>query len=210
MDLMNREVCYDLLNLAKFVFKKGLTGTIILGEGLVKTFTALPEHFTMTDFDLHISDSSENYMKFQTAQQLNVEFVKGGLVDAEMAFDIIDSRSLTEAKRRLNTAVKLKKAENNMLGQLQQQVQQYESDLKQNQKTISDLQNEIKRLQSQVEATNQAKLEIEQKKVEIQEKEANDKKDYNDKLIGVKEKQLTAEIMQIRDGNPYNDQIRDV
>ena len=210
MDLMNREVCYDLLNLAKFVFKKGLTGAIILGEGLVKTFTALPEHFTMTDFDLHISDSSENYMKFQTAQQLNVEFVKGGLVDAEMAFDIIDSRSLTEAKRRLNTAVKLKKAENNMLGQLQQQVQQYESDLKQNQKTISDLQNEIKRLQSQVEATNQAKLEIEQKKVEIQEKEANDKKDYNDKLIGVKEKQLTAEIMQIRDGNPYNDQIRDV
>lgn len=210
MDLMNREVCYDLLNLAKFVFKKGLTGAIILGEGLVKTFTALPEHFTMTDFDLHISDSSENYMKFQTAQQLNVEFVKGGLVDAEMAFDIIDSRSLTEAKRRLNTAVKLKKAENNMLGQLQQQVQQYESDLKQNQKTISDLQNEIKRLQSQVEATNQAKLEIEQKKVEIQEKEANDKKDYNDKLIGVKEKQLTAEMMQIRDGNPYNDQIRDV
>lgn len=210
MDLMNREVCYDLLNLAKFVFKKGLTGAIILGEGLVKTFTALPEHFTMTDFDLHISDSSENYMKFQTAQQLNVEFVKGGLVDAEMAFDIIDSRSLTEAKRRLNTAVKLKKAENNMLGQLQQQVQQYESDLKQNQKTISDLQNEIKRLQSQVEATNQAKLEIEQKKVEIQEKEANDKKDYNDKLIGVKEKQLTAEIMQIHDGNPYNDQIRDV
>lgn len=210
MDLMNREVCYDLLNLAKFVFKKGLTGAIILGEGLVKTFTALPEHFTMTDFDLHISDSSENYMKFQTAQQLNVEFVKGGLVDAEMAFDIIDSKSLTEAKRRLNTAVKLKKAENNMLGQLQQQVQQYESDLKQNQKTISDLQNEIKRLQSQVEATNQAKLEIEQKKVEIQEKEANDKKDYNDKLIGVKEKQLTAEMMQIRDGNPYNDQIRDV
>ena len=64
-------------------------------------------------------------------------------------------------------------------------------------RTISDLQNEIKRLQSQVEAAAQAKIQIEQKKVEIQEKEAIDKKDYNDKLIEVKEKQLNAEMMQI-------------
>ena len=49
MDLIQRECCYDLLNLAKSVFKKGLTGTIVLGERYVKTFTALPEHFTMSD-----------------------------------------------------------------------------------------------------------------------------------------------------------------
>ena len=97
-----------------------------------------------------------------------------------------------------------------MLEQLQQQVQQYESDAKQAQKTISDLQNEIKRLQSQVEANNQAKLELEAQRVKIEEKEARDKKDYNDKLIGVKEKQLQSEIMQMWDGNPYNNQIRDV
>ena len=210
MDLMQREVCYDLLNLAKFVFKHGLTGTIVLGDRLVKTFTALPEHFTMTDYDIHIADSSESYTKLQTAQQMNIEFIKGGLVDAEMAFDILDSKSLTEMKQRLSKAIREKKAENNMLQQLQQQVQQYESNLKQDQKTISDLQNEIKRLQSQVEANNQAKVEIEQKKVEIQEKEVADKKDYNDKLIEVKEKQLDAEIMQMWDGNPYNNQIRDV
>ena len=210
MDLMQRESCYDLLNLAKYVFKDGLTGTIVLGERLVKTFTALPEHFTMTDFDIHIADSSEAYAKLQTAQQMNFELIKGGLVDAEMAFDILDARSLTEMKRRLTAAIRNKKAENNMLQQLQQQVQQYESNLKQDQKTISDLQNEIQRLQSQVESAAQAKIQIEQKKVEIQEKEAADKKDYNDKLIEVKEKQLDAEIMQMWDGNPYNNQIRDV
>ena len=197
MDLMQREACYDLLNLAKFVFKNGLTGTIVLGERLVKTFTALPEHFTMTDYDIHIADSSEAYTKLQTAQQMNFELIKGGLVDAEMAFDILDANSLTEMKRRLTLAIKNKKAENNIMQQLQQQVQQYESDAKQSQKIISDLQNEIKRLQSQVEAAAQAKIQIEQKKVEIQEKEAIDQKDYNDKLIEVKEKQLDAEIMQM-------------
>jgi len=210
MDLMQREACYDLLNLAKYVFKNGLTGTIVLGERLVKTFTALPEHFTMTDYDIHIADSSEAYTKLQTAQQMNFELIKGGLVDAEMAFDILDAKSLTEMKRRLTFAIKNKKAENNMLQQLQQQVQQYESNLKQDQKTISDLQNEIQRLQSQVEAAAQAKIQIEQKKVEIQEKEAADQKSYNDKLIEVKEKQVDAEIMQMWDGNPYNNEIRDV
>ena len=210
MDLMQREVCYDLLNLAKVVFKKGFTGTIILGDRLVKTFTALPEHFTMTDYDIHIADSAETYAKLQTAQQLNVEFIKGGLVDAGMAFDILDAKSLTEMKHRLDKAVREKKAENNMVQQLQQQVQQYESNLKEDQKTISDLQNEIKRLQSQVEASAQAKIQIEQKRVQIEEKEAADKKEYNDKLIEVKEKQVDAEIMQMWDGNPYNNEIRDV
>ena len=210
MDLMQRESCYDLLNLAKYVYKDGITGTIVLGDRLVKTFTALPEHYTMTDYDIHIADSSEQYQKLQTAQQLNFELIKGGQVDAEMAFDILDSKSVTELKKRLSLAIRNKKAENNMLEQLQQQVQQYESNLKQDQKTISDLQNEIKRLQSQIQANSDAKLQIEQKQVEIKEKEAIDKKDYNDKLIEVKEKQLDAEIMQMWDGNPYNNQVRDV
>ena len=210
MDLVQREIYYDLLNLAKVVFKKGLTGTIILGDRLIKTFTALPEHFTMTDFDISIADSSEAYMAMQTAQQLNIEFVKGGLVDASMAVDIITSKNTTQLKRRLNQAIKEKKAENDMIQQQQQQLQQYESDMKQANKTISDLQNEIKRLQSQVEANNESKMQLEAKRVEIEEKEARDKKDYNDKLIEVKEKQLDAEMMQLWDGNPYNNQIRDV
>ena len=210
MDLVQREIYYDLLNLAKVVFKNGLTGTIVLGDRLVKTFTALPEHFTMTDFDIHITDSSDAFVTMQTAQQMNIEFIKGGLVDAEMAIDILTSKNTTQLKKRMNKAIKERKAENNMIGQLQQQVQQYESDAKQAQKTISDLQNEIKRLQSQVDSNSQAKIELDAKRVEIEEKEARDKKDYNDKLIEVKEKQLDAEMMQIWDGNPYNNQIRDV
>ena len=97
-----------------------------------------------------------------------------------------------------------------MIGQLQQQVQQYDSQIKQDQKTIADLQNEIKRLQSQVEANNQAKIQLDAKRVEIEEKEARDKKDFNDKTIEVKEKQLEAEMMQMWDGNPYNNEIRNV
>lgn len=210
MDLMQREVCHDLLDLAKYVFKNGLTGTIVLGDRLVKTFTALPEHFTTTDFDIHIQDSAETYAKLQTAQQLNIELIRGGLSDAEMTIDILDAKNLTDMKKRIVKSIRAKKAENNMLQQLQQQVQQYESDAKQSQKTIADLQNEIKRLQSQVNSSTQAKIQNDARKLDIEEQEVRDKKDYNDRLIEVKEKQLEAELAQIRDGNPYNDQIRDV
>ena len=75
---------------------------------------------------------------------------------------------------------------------------------------MQQLNSETQRLQSQVENNNREKLQIEKQKVAIDEQVAKDKKDYNDKLIEVKEKQLNAEILQIRDGNPYNDQIRDV
>lgn len=210
MDLIQREVYYDLLNLAKFVFKKGLTGTIILGERLQKTFTALPEHFTMTDFDIHIQDSSEAYITMQNAQQINGQLIQANLVDAEMALDIVFAKSPTQLKRQMTNAIQRKKAENNMIEQMQQQIQQYESDAKQSQKTISDLQNEIQRLQSQVNANTQAKIELDSRRIDIEEQEVRDKKDYNDKLIEVKKTQLQAEMMQINDGNPYNNQIRDV
>jgi hypothetical protein len=59
MDLVTSEMILDSLNQAKITYKKGLTGTIILGEKYQKIFTALPEHFTLTDFDIHIISSSE-------------------------------------------------------------------------------------------------------------------------------------------------------
>ena len=55
MDLLTNELLIDCLNIAKIVYKEnGLTGTIILGDKRVRIFTALPEYFTVTDFDIHI------------------------------------------------------------------------------------------------------------------------------------------------------------
>ena len=210
MDMMYKEANYDLLNLAKVVYKNGLTGTINLGDRLVKVFTALPEHYTLTDFDIHISDSSEVFETRQQILQLNVEFVKAGLVDAKDAIEIVRARNMTQLKRYIDKAIKDKKAENNMMSQLQQQVEQLTGEKKQYEQQIQQLTSQLQAMQNQLQNNSQQKLQIEQQRADIEEKIANDKKDYNDKLIEVKEKQLQAEIMQIRDGNPYNDQIKDV
>jgi len=59
MDLIVCEMLLDSLNQAKIAYKKGLTGTIILGDRYQRVFTALPKYFTMTDFDIHITASTE-------------------------------------------------------------------------------------------------------------------------------------------------------
>ena len=209
MDLMYKEMNYDLLNLAKYVYKDGITGTIVLGDR-VKIFTALPKYYTLTDFDIHIADSSETLRMREQIQAINVEFVKGGLVDAEDSVEIITAKNMTQLKRYIKKALAEKKAENNLIGQLQQQVEQMTSERKQYEQQMNQLTSQLQSLQKQLQTNNQQKLDIEQQRVNIENKIANDKKDYNDKMIEVKEKQLQAEILQIRDGNPYNDQIRDV
>jgi hypothetical protein len=59
MDLALDEILTDSLNMAKFVYKNGLTGTYILGHKYQKIFTALPKYYTNTDFDIHILTSTE-------------------------------------------------------------------------------------------------------------------------------------------------------
>lgn len=207
MDLMLKEVNYDCLNVAKKVYKNGLTGNIVLGPKMVKIFTALPEHFTVTDFDVHIQDSTENFQTKQEIKALNTELIKAGLVDVDQVVNIATARNITELKDYIEKSMAAKKAENDMAGQLQQQVEQLNQQLAQYEQQIGEYNNQIKQLQSQVDNNNAAKLELEKQKLAIEDREARDKKDYNDKQIEVKMKQLEAEIIQLNDGNPYNDII---
>lgn len=209
MDLMYKEVNYDLLNLAKIVYKDGFSGTVILGPRLNKIFTAIPEYYTTTDFDIHIEDSTESYRTREEIKAINVEFIKAGMVEPDMAINVITAKNLTDLKQYMSKALKMRKAENDMNSQLQQQVEQLTQQTKQYEQQIGEFQNQIKQLTSQLQNNNAEKLELEKKRVKIEEQEANDKRDFNNKQIEVKEKQLQVEIAQMADGNPYNDKIHD-
>lgn len=208
MDLMFKEVNYDCLNNAKLAWKNGITGTIVLGPKLIKTFTALPEYYTITDFDIHIQDSTEAFQTKQEIRGLNVELIKAGLVDVNDVINIATAKNVTEMKHYIEKSIAAKKSENDMLGQMQQQLEQMNNQIKQYESQIGEYNNQIKQLQSQVEQNSQAKLELERQRIAIEEKEARDKKDYNDKQIDVKEKQLQVEYAQLTDSNPYNDKFR--
>ena len=209
MDLMFNEINYDCLNMAKKVYKNGITGNIILGPKLVKIFTALPEHYTVTDFDIHVQDSTESFQTRQEIKGLTSELIRAGAIDIDQVINISTSKSITELKDYIKKSIASKKAENNMISQLQQQLEQSQQQISQYEKQIGEFNNQIKQLQSQIDSNGAAKLELEKQRIAIEDREIRNKKDYNDKQIEVKNKQLEIEFLQLSDGNPYNDKIKD-
>lgn len=207
MDLVTREILLDSLDCAKIVYKDGLTGTIILGDKLQKIFTALPKYFTVTDFDIHLITSTEVIKEMEQIKAWVPEFIKGGLIPADILMDIVTSKSLTEMKLKVNTAIKKQKAENNQIQQLTQQVEELQSNLQQ-------AQQQLQQSQQKIESLNEAKLQIEREKIQLQY-QIDDFKNKTDRTFKESQaendtKRTQIELMQLYDGNPYNDEVKNI
>ena len=205
MDLITREILIDLLNTAKIVYKKGISGTLILGERLNKIFTALPEHYSFTDFDIHIADSSEIIREGETIKELTMEFTKAGLVEPDVILEAITAKSLTKMKSDVSNALAKKRKENGQLQQLGQQVEQLDSQLKQTT-------GEAQKLQQKVEQLNEDKLRLEQERLQFQKElewfKARAENEYKEQKLEFEKKRVDLEGLQLLDENKQNDEIK--
>lgn len=210
MDIMYKEVNYDLLNLAKLIFPKGLTGTLVLGTKYSKIFSALPEYYTVTDFDIHIEDSSKAFKDIETMKSVNLELVKAGLSDPMLSVNIATATGVTELKRYVSTAMETKKKENDLVAQLKQQLDQSKQEGESIAKQNEELQKQIAQLTKQLEASSADKIRLESEKVAIEREKIRNEKDYNDKMVDVKQQQLQIQRDEIFDSNPHNNKIKSV
>lgn len=205
MDLLTNELLIDCLNIAKIVYKKGLTGSLILGDKGVKIFTALPEYFTVTDFDIHITSSTNVMQDMELIKQLVPEFIKAGNIDPAVIIDAITSRSLTELKTSVSSSLKRQREENNTTAQLQQQVEQLTQEL---QKAQSQLQ----QAQTKIESLNEAKLQLERAKIDSDSQvnwfKARADKKYKEGTVENDSKRVEIELAQLYDGNMNNNEVK--
>lgn len=176
--------------------EKGITGTIVLGN-YAKIFTALPEYYTLTDFDIHIEDSTDSYQNVQSLRAISGELVKSGVADLEDITNLITASSTTELKKYIEKSIARKKEENNIITQLQQQVQQYEQNSKELQKINQQLQQQLQQVQNQLQTNNQAKLELEAQKVALEKERIQNEKEYNDKVIETKNSKLIYKQLKL-------------
>ena len=207
MDLIVCEMLLDSLNQAKIAYKKGLTGTIILGDKYQKIFTALPEYFTLTDYDIHITASTEVIQELESLKAMIPELIKSQLLTPDIIFEAMTSKSLTDLKYKVQKAMKIQKEENNQLQQLSQQLEELQ---KQNQQ----LQQELQKAQTKVEQLNERKLELEGNKIQLEYQvnllKAQTDRTYKDRQMDIEDRRTAIEEAQIRDGNPYNDKIKHI
>ena len=205
MDTLTIDILGDCLNIAKIVWKNGLTGTIILGDKMQRVFTALPEHFTHTDYDIHIVPSTQILKDLQQLQGIVVELIKGGMIEPDMAVEAMTARSLTELKDKITKAWAKKKKEADQIGQLQQKLQETMQQLDQ-------MSQQNQQLQTKLESLNEAKLQLEKEKLktdaDIRWFTAQTDREYKTKQAEVDSKKIEVELAQMYDGNPYNDQVR--
>ena len=207
MDLIVNELLLDCLNEAKVVYKNGLTGTIILGDKYQKVFTALPEHFTVTDHDIRIITSADIVKDLEQIKAIIPEFVKSGGLPPDIVIEAITCKSIPDLKRKIKKALQVQKEEGNQIQQLSQQVEEL-------QKQLQQAGQELQKAQKQVEQLNQAKLQMEQQEMQLKYQvdwfKAQTDRTYKETMAKEAEKRTSAEIAQLYDDNPYNDKIRQI
>ena len=207
MDLVTCEILTDCLNLAKVVFRNGLEGTLILGEHQQQIFTALPQYFTFTDYDIHVTPSTEIMQDMQTIKSMLPDLIKSGSVSADIIFEAVTAKSLTQLKLAVKKALAKQKQENNQLQQLSQQLEQVQQ---QNQ----ELQKQLQQAQQQIKSLNEQKMQLDQKKIQLEYQvdwfKVQADKAYRDRQLDIEEERTKIELAQMRDGNPYNDKIKQI
>lgn len=205
MDTITEEILLDALNEAKIVFKNGLTGTLILGDKQQKIFTALPEYFTMSDYDIHIESSSDINKDLEQLRALIPEFIKSGLLDPESIIDAATTKSLTELKINIHKALRKQKQENNKLGQAMQQIQQLQQQLQQQQQ-------QLQQSEAKLQSINTDKMQLEkyiaEQKSQIDMFKAQTERQYKEAVEDNDTKRTQIQLDQLHDGNPNDDNVR--
>lgn len=205
MDNITTELLVDALNECKSSYKKGMVGSIILGDGLQKVFTIDPTHFSFTDYDVNISDSGDIIRDMQKIDQLTLELIKSGQADIDIIFETIGTESLTEMKQQVLQAFEKKKQENGQLQQLQQQVMQLQDQLKQTTKQTQQLEGENQSLKGKA-------TQLEEKAIDndftVRSQANQNTKSYNDGRLQVDQIRAELEKVQVLDEGKNNERIK--
>lgn len=205
MDNITTELLLDAINSCKESYREGMVGSLIMGDKMQQIFSVSPEHFTFTDYDVHIADSSDTIKDMQKIDAITMELIKGNQVDVDIVIECIGVESLTDMKQSVLNAVKKRKAENNQLQQLEQQ--------------LANAQNQLKQLQQQAQQLQQQNQQLKDKGMQIEEKAIDDdytvrmtqnknERDYNDKKLQLDQQRIELEKLQLFDNRKSNDEIQ--
>lgn len=205
MDTLVAEILVDALDLAKIVYKKGFTGELILGNRK-NIFTLLPEHYSFTDYDIHLADSTEIIKEMELLKQVALQLASQSQVDPEILLIVTTSKSLTEMNEAVRKSIREKKIENNQLQQLTQQLEQAQNQ-------VNQLQAQLEKSTKQITMLNEKKLNIEQQDNQMRQQidwfKAQTDRQFKETQVEAMREKNKLEAAQLLDTNPNNDEIDD-
>jgi hypothetical protein len=196
----------SLVDCAQMSYKKGKKISYIAG-GESYTFNVLPEKFRYVDYAISINYASKDTAKVEQLKLIAKELISAGAVDPDIMIRAIMSDSVTEISQMISKNWAEKKAEQDQLGKMSSQLEQYDKQVKE---LTGQLSNITQQLEASKTANNAAKLkEVEyrheeaKKKLSIDEEVMLNNKDFNDASLDLKKEvvQLEREQLYLGVGN---------
>lgn len=204
MDSVTKELLLDALNMCKISYKEGKVGSIILGNKMQKIFTIDPNKFSMTDYDVHLTEAGDTIKDIETIKGVTVELIKAGSIDIDIMLEALTSESLTEMKENVSKSYKKKQEENNQLQQATQQLEQMQNQMKQLQMELTKSANENEQLKQKVDALREKEIMI---KYEIEKERNRITEENNETKNQLDRERIDLEKLQLLDDNPHNNEI---
>lgn len=204
MDSLVKEILSDCVDMAKIVYKDGLTGQIVLGD-LKEIFTILPEYYSFTSFDISIADTEELVKEQELIKQLASNLVGNNYIDPEVWLIVSTSKSLTEMKELVRKSIREKKIENSQIQQLTQQLQEAE-------KSIKQMQTQLEQSTKKIASLNERKLNIEQQNNQMDQEIAyykiNKESELKNRELDLIQQRTKIEAAELLDDNKRNDEVQ--
>lgn len=182
----------DMLNLARIAYKEGKKGSYILGEADRHTFTVDPKKFCLSDYNIFLSDSGTEVKDLDAIKQLTMELVKGQLVSADVAVNMITLKSLTQVKSMVSNHIK--QGEKLKLEELTKQVEQLNGEL-------TKMQTALKQAELQADQIRQREIAIkelaEKGKLQLENRALSQEKYYQEQELALDRVRVALEREQI-------------
>lgn len=158
-----RHMLTDLINQAKYTYKKGKRGSYIVGHRSI-LFDIQPQQFCFTDYNIHVISSSKENLKIEKLNAIVPELIKQGALDPGIIVKMTLSNSTTEIVKMINENLIVKKEENDAIKQLQQQLQELSGQTKEMQKSLETA-------NKQLEAAKAQSIVLREREVKVKEKD---------------------------------------
>lgn len=165
-DRLTGDALTDLLNACRrsFASASGTVSRLTLGEAGRRIFTIDAKKFALAQYRVYVKDGREEKQQMADMKALGVELVKGQLLPAEEAVEMMFAKSVTGTKKRVIRKLREKEASNT--AQLQQQVEELTKQLEQRTKELQGFDQAEQQREGQ-------RLQLETKDVAIDQQRAN-------------------------------------
>ena len=180
------DILTKLVESAKTSYQKGKKGAYIIGSYNF-AFDINPDHYTNSDFNIHILDSQKELVKLEKLNALVTEMATAGIVPPEVLFTVAMSDSVTDIMSKIMDSIGDSEEEGGQAQEAQGQAEEMQQQLQELSKALEQSQKELEKLGGQ-----DAQLKAEELKVKIHE--TNENISNNKKKLELEEQKILEEL----------------